>query len=240
MQTYHATLTNKALLPGNVDLLRFTLRSGETLRFVAGQYVILTVPHEVMPVKRLYSIASGPQDETSFELIIKRVPGGIASRYIETFHEGQHIEFQGPAGLFSLKDTPRDKVFLTTGTGIAPIRSFLRSPLPANQKLHLFWGLPTLQELYLFDELKGLAQTNPNLTVTICLSREQSLESVKPEDRGYFSLGHIHECVEPLITKSPPGTLEYYICGRREVVESVRQHLYDRHADKESVVFERY
>ncbi len=240
MQNYHTTLTNKTILPGNVDLLRFTLAPGETLRFTAGQYVILTVPHEVMPVKRLYSIASSSQDETSFELIIKRVPGGIASRYIETFHEGQNIEFQGPAGLFALKDTSRDKVFLTTGTGIAPIRSFLRSSLPHAQKCYLFWGLPTLNELYLFDELKQLARTNPNLKVTICLSREQSLESVKPEDRGYFSLGHIHECVEPLILQSPPNTLEYYICGRREVVESVRQHLYDRHTDKESVVFERY
>jgi len=240
MQTYKTTLTNKTSFEGDVDLFHFVLDPPQQLLFIPGQYIILTIPQSPSPVKRLYSIASSPSQPSSFELLIKRVPGGIASNYIGNLAVGDKLEVLGPAGLFSLKNTPHNKVFLTTGTGIAPIRSFILSNPSHTQHYYLFWGMPSFRELYLLDELRGMAQKDPFLHVSICLSREQSLDSIPIELRPLFSLGHIDNVVSRLISSQPQNSLEYYICGRREVVESTRDYLYNQNIDRSLVHFERY
>lgn len=238
MITFHTNLLDKKTLPGDVDLLRFSTPPG--FSFTAGQYVVLTVPHEVLPVKRLYSIASPSIEPSYFELLIKRVAGGLASNYLQNLVVGQSLEFQGPAGQFSLKETPADKVFLSTGTGLAPVRSMLLSNPAHKQQFHLFWGLPNLGELYLFDELKTLALRDPLFSFSIHLSREQNLDAISKENQHYFSLGRINTGIDRLILSQPQNSLEYYICGRREMVESTREYLYSQHIDKERVFFERY
>lgn len=240
MINFKATLERRDTLPGNVTLLKFAPEPPLPLAFRAGQYLILTVPHEVLPVRRLYSVASSDRDTSSFELLIKQVPGGIASGFVAKLAVGQKVDFQGPAGLFTLKDTPRPKMFLATGTGIAPIRSLLLSNPGHTQEYRLLWGLPSLAELYLFNELKNLSGKDSRFRFTICLSREADLEAIPEADRVYFSTGRIGECLEGILKDQPQKALEYYICGRREVVESMREFLYSLHVDKESVFFERY
>lgn len=240
MQTYQTTLTKKTLFPNDVDLFHFSLETPQVIIFTPGQYVILKVPSGASFVNRLYSIASASTQTDSFELLIKRVPGGLASNYINTFVVGQKVEFSGPAGQFSLKNTPLPKVFLTTGTGIAPIRSFILSNRGHAQTHHLFWGMPTLSDLYLFDELKNLIKNDPQFKLTVCLSKEHSLGEIPEAERPFFKLGHINEAALELIEAMPKNSLEYYICGRREIVESLREYLYTHGIDRSLVYFERY
>ena len=49
-------------------------------------------------VNRLYSIASASTQTGSFELLIKRVPDGLASNYINTFAVGAKGRIFGPRG----------------------------------------------------------------------------------------------------------------------------------------------
>lgn len=240
MQIYQATLTKKTVFPNDVDLFCFSLEAPQTIVFTPGQYVILKVPSGTSFVNRLYSVASASTQTSSFELIIKRVPGGLASNYINAFEIGQKVEFSGPAGQFSLKNTPLTKVFLTTGTGIAPIRSFILSNKSHAQKYHLFWGMPSVADLYLFDELRELIKNDPQFKLSVCLSKEPSLEGVIEADRPFFKLGHINEAALELIEATPKNSFEYYICGRREVVESLREYLYTHGIDRSLVYFERY
>lgn len=240
MQIYQANLTKKTVFPNDVDLFHFSLEAPQTIIFTPGQYIILKVPSGTSFVNRLYSIASASTQTDSFELLIKRVPGGLASNYINTFVLGQRVELSGPAGQFSLKNTPLAKVFLTTGTGIAPIRSFILSNKGHAQKYHLFWGMSTVADLYLLDELKEIAKNDPHFKFSVCLSKEPSLERIGAADRGYFSLGHVNEAALGLVKGLPQNSLEYYVCGRREVVESLREYLYAHGIDRSLVYFERY
>lgn len=240
MQTYQTTLTKKTVFPNDVDLFHFSLEAPQTIIFTPGQYIILKVLSGASFVNRLYSIASASTQTDSFELLIKRVPGGLASNYINTFVLGQRVEFSGPAGQFSLKNTPLTKVFLTTGTGIAPIRSFILSNKGYAQKHHLLWGMPTMADLYLLDELKEIAKNDPHFKFSVCLSKEPSLEEIDGADRVFFSLGHVNEAALGLINSLPQNSLEFYICGRREVVESLREYLYTHGIDRSLVYFERY
>ena len=240
MQTYLTTLTKKTVFPPDVDLFHFSLDDPKTIIFVPGQYIILKVPTDKGFVNRLYSIASASTQADSFELLIKRVPGGLASNYINTFVVGQKVEFCGPAGQFSLKNSPQAKVFLTTGTGIAPIRSFILSNKDHTQTYHLFWGMSSVADLYLLDELKEIAKNDPYFKFTVCLSKEPSLEKINKADLGFFSLGHVNEAALGLINGLPQNSLEFYICGRREVVESLREYIYTHGIDRSLVYFERY
>ena len=239
MQTFQAALTDIKTYEDGVLLLRFAPPPGSVFSFKPGQYAILTVPHEKEPVKRLYSLASPPND-AYFELLIKPVPGGAASSYIQTLTAGSSVEMQGPAGLFELQNTPKTKVFLSTGTGYAPMRSFILSTPHHTQNYYLFWGMPTFRTTYLVDELISLSLHDPLFHPKVCLSREASIEAVPETMRAYFSLGHVNDCLAPLISSQPQNSLEFYVCGHREVTESLREYLYNLQIDPKMVFFERY
>ena len=240
LQTYQTTLINIHSFPGGVLLLKFTIEGSQEIVFSPGQYVVLTIPHKDAFVKRLYSIASSSSINQSFELLVKCISGGIASRYLCGLTIGQKVEFQGPAGVFCLSNTPLSKVFLATGTGLAPVRSFLLSHEKHTEHYYLFWGLPLFKDVYLFDELKSRAQKDPLFHIKICLSKEDSLDFIDKNDRVYFSLGHINDAARGLATTQPQNSLEYYSCGRREMVESMRGFLESQNIDKKLIFFERY
>src|SRR3972149_8574318 len=125
--TYKTILTKKTQLNSNTYLYHFDLLEPKEIIFKPGQYVMLKVPSDKGPLSRLYSIASSNTIKDSFELIIGIIPGGLASNYLFSLKENTEIIFQGPAGVFSIKENDRGKIFLITGTGIAPIRSMIIS-----------------------------------------------------------------------------------------------------------------
>lgn len=238
MKSFNVVFTKRVVLADHVELLTFALSEPEVNNFEPGQYVVLSVPHKGSVVKRLYSIANASFQKNHVDLLVKLIPGGVASDFLSLLPINQPLIFQGPAGLFSLKNTPSNKVFFATGSGLAPIRSFLLSNPQHVQDYYLFWGLPTLKEVFLFEEIRSLALSDPRFHPYICLSKETSLTSVGEADRQYFGLGRIYDVWEKVL-----GTIqghEYYVCGRREMVEYLRNYLYNRNIDRETIHFERY
>lgn len=235
LSTYKTILTKKTQLNTNTYLYHFDLIEPKEINFKPGQYVMIKVPSSTGPVPRLYSIASANTVKNSFELIIGIIPGGLASNYLFSLNENTEVIFQGPAGMFGLKENDKSKVFLVTGTGIAPVRSILISNIKLlisnkipNFKFQIYWGMKTYKEIYLFEELK-------NFDVKICLSREENLNMIPEADRKYFSLGHVDSCFEQLVTNS-----EFYLCGGRNIVESLKQFLLSKNVLAENIVFEKF
>jgi len=229
LSTYKTILSQKIQLNFNTYLFHFGLIEPKEIIFKPGQYVILKAPSDKGPVSRLYSISSSDAVKNSFELIIGIVPKGIASSYLLNLKEKVEVIFQGPAGMFSLKKNEREKIFMVTGTGIAPILSIIKSNFQFSIfSFQLFWGLKTYKDVYLFNELK---QFNPR----ICLSRERNLDMIPEEDKKYFDLGHIDACFDRYIEN-----LDFYLCGGRNIVESLRQFLLAKNIPTENIVFEKF
>ena len=225
--TYKTILSRKPQLNSDTYLYHFDLIEPREINFKAGQYLMIKIPTDKDPVSRLYSIASSAAEKNSFELIIQIIPGGLASSYLSNLKVKDEIIFQGPAGMFGLKENDRQKIFLTTGTGIAPVKSMLESyQLPVNS-YQLFWGMKTYKDVYLFDKLK---EFNPK----ICLSREQNLNIIPENDRKYFKLGHV-DSYSPLL-----ATADYYLCGGRQIVESLKQFLVTKNVPKKNIYFEKF
>lgn len=203
-----------------------------------GQYAIITIPGSPL-VKRLYSFASAPNAQGSFELLIKIIEEGVGTQYLKNLQIGDCVDVSGPAGLFVQQKTPSRKFYMVTGTGFAPIRSFfLSSPLESLKESFLFWGMRTLQETYLFDELYSL-HTQRSLSFYYCLSKQDSFSSIPAYLLQHYRTGHIQDAWERVIS-SPEINDEYYLCGSRTVIESLRLLLLSRSIPKEKIFFEKY
>lgn len=238
--TYPAKLIKKTQLNEHVYYLSCTLPDDENWTYVAGQYMIFHVPSEdpMKPVRRLYSIASAPVNKTSLDFIIELVPNGMGSNYIENLVYGDVVTLQGPAGLFTYKPSVRDPIFLATGTGIAPMYSIITDLLAtkSEKQLQLFWGMKYAKELYLVDGFETLAKEHDNFTFTLCLSREEAVNDAR------CIKGRITHGLNNLLSNfhSPASNFDYYLCGGKEMVESVRLFLSENNVPKEQVYFEKF
>ncbi len=237
MNQFKATLLAKQQVSEDVYHLYFYSLEG-AFSFTPGQYAILTIPGQP-PLKRLYSFASAPSKYGEFELLIKIVDGGVGTQYLKKLRIGDCVDVGGPAGLFTQQNNQKRKVFMATGTGYAPIRSFFLSSSPTNLKNSvLFWGMKTLDETYLFDELSSLS-TQRGLSFYYCLSRQDSLASIPVYLLQHYRTGHIQDVWKGVLGE-PNIDDEYYLCGSRTVIESLRTLLLSLKIPKESVYFEKY
>ena len=245
LSIYKTILSKKSKLNSSTYLYHFDLFEPKEIIFKPGQYIILKVPLEKGYIFRLYSISSSNTEKNSFELIVETVLGGLGSGYLSSLKEGVEVNFQGPAGMFELKKNERDKIFMVTGTGIAPILSMIKSELLISNfqfSMKLFWGLKNYKDVYLLNELKSYKLKVASFDFKICLSREQNLDMIPEEDKKYFFLGHIDSCFEKLFTNhySLITVNEFYLCGGRNIVESLKQFLLSKNVPKESIIFEKF
>ena len=249
IKSFQATLTKRTELTHDNNLFSFEIVN-DTLDFLAGQYVIMMIQlPDGSTARRLYSISSEAQNTKGFDLLVKRIPGGVASNYLAGLGIGQKASFQGPAGVFFMKDSDpaKPKVFLATGTGIAPIYSMLKSRIAdgvTNEKWYLFWGVRTSNDLHWGKELEEIKKKNPLFQYVFCLSREPDL-SYKTMPAACV-LGRIDACFQNNILKSIRGRvdllngLEYYICGSVNAVETLRQSLLSEGVEKKQIHFEKF
>jgi ferredoxin/flavodoxin---NADP+ reductase len=95
--------------------------------FRAGQCLSIGLPNS--GINREYSIYSGENDDY-LEVLIREVKTGNVSPALRKCKVGDVLEIFGPYSEFvisSPEDRSRKYVFIGTGTGIAPYRSFIRS-----------------------------------------------------------------------------------------------------------------
>lgn len=252
LQQYKTILSSKTQLTENVFLFRFSLSVGQHLDFQAGQYMILMLPDGK---QRLYSICSPEQEKQYFELVVEVVEGGAGSTYLRNINIGDEVNFKGPAGLFVLRQqSPRDIVFLVTGTGIAPARSIILSYLyskfeiPNSKFLYLFWGLKKHEDVYFKEEFGKLSAEQENFNFHICLSREEAADQLSK----CFFKGHIDDGLMEMLNMN--GSLhlshdtlheslknfDYYLCGSKQVVESLLKFLQEKGVPQEQIIVERF
>lgn len=236
MKNLKATLLSKQYVAA--DVCSFSFFADEGFDFIPGQYVILTVPG-TPAVKRLYSFAGKSNSNNQFELLIKIVEGGVGTQYLKSLHVGDVVDVAGPAGLFRQQQTPGRKIYMVTGTGYAPIRSFFLSSSQTDlSNQFLFWGMRTLDETYLLDELYSLHKEG-SLSFYYCLSRQSSFESIPAHLLQHYRTGHISDVWQSILPEIASDD-EFYLCGSRTVVESLRTLLLSRSVPKERIIFEKY
>jgi CDP-4-dehydro-6-deoxyglucose reductase, E3 len=194
------------------DVMKVTLRTppNKSLEFLAGQYLDLSVKG----IKRSYSIASTPSD-SEIELLIKNYAGGQFSNYL--FNEAKVndlLRIEGPKGTYILsKDIPQNLVFISTGTGIAPnlslIKSILKKGLKQGSQVTLIHGQRTAKE-----HIYSLEESLNEIEIIKCTSRE-SVE-------GYVQ-GYVQDALKGL-DLNLQNTL-IFACGNPKMIKELKSQM---------------
>ena len=111
-------------------LFRFRTARPDTLRFRAGEFVMIGLKGEKKPILRAYSVASPTWDETLEFYSIKVEDGALTSRLRE-IRVGDYVQVgRKPVGtlVFDALRPGRRLYMLSTGTGAAPFASVIREP----------------------------------------------------------------------------------------------------------------
>lgn len=191
------------------DVVKVTLRipPNKTMEFLAGQYIDLSVKG----IKRSYSIASTPSD-SEIELLIKNYTGGQFSNYL--FNEAKVndlLRIEGPKGTYILpKEITHNLIFISTGTGIAPNLSLIKSALKESKvqpsQITLIHGQRSAKEhIYSIEEILN------GVKIIKCTSKE-SAEGFVP--------GYVQDAVKGLELDISNSLV--FACGNPQMIKELK------------------
>jgi len=194
------------------DVVKVILRTppNKSLEFLAGQYIDLSIKG----IKRSYSIASTPSD-AEIELLIKNYRGGQFSNYL--FNEAKVndlLRIEGPKGTYIFpKDIPQNLIFISTGTGIAPnlslIKSALREGKIQNSQITLIHGQRTANE-----HIYSVEDALNEIEIIKCTSRE-SME-------GYVH-GYVQDAVKGINLDISESLV--FACGNPQMIMQLKKQM---------------
>ncbi len=217
VRKFKATVEKIRDLTYDIKETTFRLDDPKAIDFVCGQYVQIVVPPygEIKEsVQRAYSMSSRPGDSGRVELLVRLVPGGIATTWVHTMlKEGDKVELVGPFGEFRVHDTPATMVCVAGGSGMAPFNSMFhdmreRDTFP-DKDIWYFFGARTTRDMFYLDELRQLAREWPRFHFVPALSEP------KPEERWEGDIGLITDVLDRYIKDrvARDKGLEGYLCG---------------------------
>jgi phytoene dehydrogenase-like protein/ferredoxin-NADP reductase len=196
-----ATLVAKTALTPTIWRLEFDLDA--SIRFVPGQYVKLRVARFEW---RDYSIAAAA--DRRLTLLVSTRTGGDGSLYAAAVEPGATTEIEGPLGGYHLERNTHRKVFVATGTGLAPFLPMFDEMAGAGElgAAELYFGCRTMAE----DITRALAPLPPRTTV--CASRDEA--------SNYAFRGRVTAAVSGLAFD--PASTDFYVCGSAAMVADCR------------------
>jgi phytoene dehydrogenase-like protein/ferredoxin-NADP reductase len=205
-----AVVVSKTLLTPSIWLIEFEL--DEPIVYAPGQYAMLLVaPFEW----RNYSIAG--VDGRRIKLLISTSTGGDGSIFIQNCKISVETQIELPFGTFHLQSSSNRKVFIATGTGLAPFLPMFA----AMEKQH---QLDSAELLFGCRHAKGdiTSSLSPLPRTTVCVSADPSVKEV-------FH-GRVTKALDALTFD--PATTDFYLCGSPAMINDCRAMLFKAHATR--------
>ncbi|HYP52376.1 MAG TPA: hypothetical protein VEQ42_02485 [Pyrinomonadaceae bacterium] len=182
--------------------------------FAPGQVAVLKVSDER---PSYFALASAPEDD-ELEFLIKHSASG-PGRLVYEMRAGDRVELRQIVGrgfdLGALRG--RDLVFVAMGTGVAPLRSALRTALrhaPEYGRMFVLYGARTPDDFCYRDEIEEWKSAGVEMRQVV--SRPDGFEWSGPTGYVQSLLDHV------LPELSNPAAL---VCGSREMIEQTRERL---------------
>ena len=226
---------------GRVNHITFDLSGGDPqLHYVEGQSIGIIPdgedangkPHKL----RLYSIASTRHGDNmagnTVSLCVRQLQyekdgetiNGVCSTFLCDIEPGAKVKITGPVGKEMLlpEDEEANIIMLATGTGIAPMRTYLRRMFESAErekngwnfrgKAWLFMGAPTTANLLYDDDFNRYEREFPeNFRYTKAISREQKNAN---GGRMYIQ-DRVSENADEIFAMIEDPKTHVYMCGLR-------------------------
>ncbi len=186
----------------------------------------------IKTAKKAYSICSAPFEEGYVDLCVKRVEGGYATNWFWQLTEGDAVTLTVPYGGFIIHEPlDYDPVFVATGTGLAPLRSMIKTLLRNGfqRSILLIFGVRYENEILYEDEFRDLEKRHSNFRFIPTISRPR-------EWKG--ETGYVQETLRKQV--ADPHGKRIYVCGLVPMIEAVEKAASEIGFDKKAVYFEKY
>jgi len=210
----------KIRITGNEEIAPdvFVLKFKRDFSFIAGQVISIAINADA--VARMYSIASGTQDDEIW-ILYNIKPGGELTPELAKLKPGDKIYISPPEGSFYGSAQPA--VWIASGTGIAPFVSMWRSGFKKDKML--IHGGKFLHSFFFEEEFKDIMEKD----YIRCCSRESG--------DGVYN-GRLTQWLKEQINL--PNDRKYYLCGSAEMVVETRDILIEKGIPYDSIVAEIY
>jgi len=198
-----------------------------------GQYIAIRRPNS--EEWRMFSMANTPNLENTLEFLVRLIPGGVFSSYIENEAKpGDMLDIKGPYGAFFFRHSAHPPVFIAGSTGLAPNLAMLRQLSNAlyNQRILLFFGVTNAVDLFGMEELRTLVQQLPQFTC--------HLVCANPEVGWPHEKGLVTDCLLKRMEGEDFSAYDYYVCGPPAMIEAVAQILHQKGVDSYQVLREEF
>ncbi|PIE04920.1 MAG: oxidoreductase [Spirochaetales bacterium] len=243
VKQFNATVVSIKDVTYDIKEVLFDL-GDDTIDFQAGRYIQLVVPPYGKikgTTQRAYSMSSRPSDKKHVEVLIRLVPGGIATTYVhEHMKEGQKVELIGPFGDFERTPGNAPMICVAGGSGMAPFKSMLYDLLEKGEKereVWYFFGARSTKDMFYMDELRELEKQLPNFHFVPALSEPQ-------EGDGWDGpTGLITDVLDTYLKEhinSEGRKLEGYLCGSPGMIGACEKVMNSNGIQPEDIHFDKF
>jgi ferredoxin--NADP+ reductase len=233
----NAVLVAREDLTRTISIVRVAPDTGRVPDFTPGQFVRLGVPKLSEPdrstrsgrirlSRRAYSIASSPLVTDSLEFFVVRIDEGELTPRLWEIEPGGRLWMDPVAkGEFRIDLAPpgKDLVMISTGTGIAPFMSMLRTYRGKGlwRRFILINGARYAADLGYVTELHEIVAAD----ATVCYIPLVTRESEGGEWRGLrgrvqVALEHDTYC-QHVGTPLDPAECHVFLCGNPQMIDEV-------------------
>jgi Na+-transporting NADH:ubiquinone oxidoreductase subunit F len=223
-------------LTHDIKEVNFELIEPAEIKQRPGQYIQILAPGPDGPVFRAYSISSPPHEDHKVQLVVRLVPGGIASTYIHNLQQGDEVIFTGPYGEFRLSEDPgKEVVCVGGGAGMAPISNIIHTIYRRwpDRSCWLFFGCRTTDDVFYLDRFKKLSDGHPNFKVVYALS-----DPLAEEENWDGDTGFIHLSVDKRLKAKP--NRQAFLCGPPPMIEAVTEVLKEKGFKDEDIFYDKF
>ena len=236
----NATIRDWEDLTDELAIFRLYPDEGEVPEFEPGQFATLGLPRSHPPihdpekfppgdrrwqklVRRAYSIASSPRRRDSLEFYVVIVEEGRLTPKVWNLKEGGRIWLDPRIkGDFTLDGVPdgKDLVMVSTGTGLAPYISMLKTFRGTGRwrRLVMIHGVRYAEDLAYREQMEQIAAEDPSVIYIPTCSREPE-GSEWAGTRGRCNLLLEEECYEEHVgAKLTPEDCHVFLCGNPDMI----------------------
>jgi ferredoxin--NADP+ reductase len=241
----NATIIERKDLNEELAIVRIQPDGGVVPDFQPGQFCTIGLPkapEEIDPqspavkrgkvplIRRAYSIASSPMEKDALELYIVLVEAGRLTSKLWELNQGDRL-FLDPRinGHFTLEPIPpgKDLIFVSTGTGLAPFISMLRTFRGSGRwrRCVVLHGVRMARDLGYREELTRIAAEDSTVTYIPAVTREPA-DSDYPGYRGRVNQALEAATYEKLVgAPLDPAHCHVLLCGNPAMIDTVQAEL---------------
>ncbi|HWH23291.1 MAG TPA: FAD-binding oxidoreductase [Candidatus Limnocylindria bacterium] len=241
-EQYNATLVRR--VDETDDLAYFWVRfDADATPFEPGQYMTIGVVTDGKLLQRPYSVASSArQTADGYEFYVRLVPIYRFTTALWRLPVGHAMRMIGPKGRFMLEDDDdRTHLFISTGTGIAPFISMMKTLLEDGRprRAVVLHGVSYISDLGYRELLEDWQASGDYPCVYVpTISRPAD-----PSNAGWAGrTGRVEANVTSVCDELElgPDNTVVYICGNPEMIVATEVLFHDRGFQPEQVKKELY